>query len=53
MSNPTTDEQLIFITVKEYNNLLKSKQILDTLEGAGVDNWSGYDYAMTLVEGEN
>ena len=36
----------VTITVEEHESLLSSQRMLQALEGAGVDNWSGYDYAM-------
>jgi len=32
-----------------YESLLEAKNKLDALEMAGVDNWTGYDYAMELM----
>lgn len=37
----------ITITQQEYNELKMAKEKLTKLEGAGVDNWEGYDYAMS------
>lgn len=34
---------------KEIARLEKLEDRLDALEAAGVDNWSGYDYAMELL----
>lgn len=28
----------------------KIENILESLQGAGVDNWSGYDYAMEMMK---
>jgi hypothetical protein len=38
----------VVISVEEYENLLAAQEMLQCLEGAGVDNWSGYDYAMEM-----
>lgn len=38
-------EETVTITKKEYEELLESQRWLNCLENAGVDNWSGYDYA--------
>lgn len=46
------EDQITFITEGEYQRLLKAGTKLNALEAAGVDNWSGYDYAMGLMEGE-
>jgi hypothetical protein len=40
------DEETITITKKEYESLLKDSRFLGCLEGAGVDNWDGYSYAI-------
>ncbi len=37
------------ISQEEYENLLKRDEMLSALEGAGVDNWEGYDYAMDIL----
>ena len=42
--NPTTT-----IPLKEYESLQKDAEKLQALEQAGVDNWSGYDYAMEIL----
>lgn len=33
--------------------LEKDQRMLLALEGAGVDNWSGYDYALEALEDED
>ena len=38
----------ITISVKDYAQLKDREQWLRCLEGAGVDNWEGYDYACEL-----
>lgn len=43
-------EETITIPLKEYNDLIDSQAWLDALESAGVDNWSGYDYAVELYK---
>ena len=45
-------EETITITKKEYNSLLEDSKWLQALEGAGVDNWQGYDYAKELFNEE-
>jgi len=35
----------ITISKKEYRQLLKDSELLNRLEGFGVDNWSGWDEA--------
>jgi len=39
-------DKKIEITMDEYNELVKDRNRLRALEGAGVDNWEGYDVAM-------
>lgn len=41
-------EEMIQISKKEYESLLEDRDWLSCLEAAGVDNWSGYDYAIEL-----
>ena len=43
-------EKTITITEKEYNQLIKGQEFLQSLEAAGVDNWEGYDYALELIK---
>ena len=38
------------ITEHEYESLLQDRMKLRALEGAGVDNWEGYDIAMEMLE---
>lgn len=37
----------ITITKSEYRQLLKDSELLSRLEGAGVDNWNGWDDARS------
>jgi hypothetical protein len=43
-------EKIITISLKEYEDLKEAQMELDALQQAGVDNWEGYDDAMTLLE---
>ena len=45
-------EEMIEITKKEYESLLKDSEWLRALEAAGVDNWEGYDIAIDYYDGE-
>ena len=45
-------EETITISKKEYESLLQDSKKLSALEGAGVDNWQGYDEAMELIREE-
>ena len=38
-------EETITLTLKEYNELFGDSMRLRYLEGAGVDNWEGYEFA--------
>ena len=44
------DYDEITITLSEYEDLLDDRLRLLALEGAGVDNWSGYEDAMEILE---
>jgi hypothetical protein len=37
---------LVSITLKEYSELLKDRDLLNALQNAGVDNWDGYSFAL-------
>lgn len=39
----------VTITRKEYDQLLAAQAMLDALKAAGVDNWTGYDDAMEIL----
>lgn len=43
-------EDSIVITKKEYKELQERDKWLSCLEGAGVDNWEGYDMAIDMRE---
>lgn len=43
-------EEMITITKKLYDGLQRDSDFLRALEGAGVDNWEGYDYAIESLE---
>lgn len=42
-------EEMVTITKKEYDSLCEDAAKLTALECAGVDNWSGYDFAMDIL----
>lgn len=42
-------DEMISLSAKEYNELMRKAELLDALYGAGVDNWDGYDEAMAMV----
>lgn len=39
-------DSIVEITKSEYRSLIRSQLWLGCLEGAGVDNWDGYEYAQ-------
>lgn len=41
----------ITISKEEYDRLIERDNWLNCLEAAGVDNWSGYDYAKEILNG--
>ena len=43
-------EETITISKTEYEELLGAQRWVDCLEGAGVDNWEGYDEAVELYQ---
>lgn len=56
-SAPTVQQQAsaavpktVTISSVEYEGLLQSKAMLIALENAGVDNWSGYSFALSLLQ---
>ena len=42
------DEEMITITKKEYDELIKDSDFLSCLESCGVDNWEGYSDARRM-----
>ena len=42
--------RMVTISKLEYDQLLENSEFLECLEAAGVDNWSGYDYASEMME---
>jgi hypothetical protein len=40
--------EVVIISLIEYNRLRADSEWLDCLKAAGVDNWSGYDHAISL-----
>ena len=37
---------------EQYKELLHNQRFLECLQGAGVDNWEGFDIAHELMESE-
>ena len=42
-------EQMVTISRKEYEKLLKDQNWLECLEAAGVDNWEGISMAYEIL----
>lgn len=45
-------EEMITITKKEYDQMLKDQEFFQALVAAGVDNWEGYDIAQDIRDGK-
>lgn len=45
-------EEKITISLEEYESLLEQVRWLECLELAGVDNWEGYDEAVSMFQEE-
>ena len=45
--------ETVTITKEEYASLLASEEMLLALEGAGVDNWDGYEFALENLDEED
>lgn len=39
----------VTISKEEYESLLADRKLLQALQGAGVDNWEGYDMALEIM----
>jgi len=46
-------DKMVTITENKYDRLLAESRKLNALECYGVDNWDGYDYAMSEYFGED
>lgn len=44
------DENVSKDLISNLNNLIDRETFLCALEAAGVDNWSGYEYAYEILE---
>ena len=45
-------EETITISMEEYERLVDAESTLEALICAGVDNWEGYGYAMSMLDEE-
>lgn len=50
MNERTMENETITISKAEYDELVNDQKKLYALEGAGVDNWHGYDVAMAMLK---
>lgn len=41
-----SENKTVTISQAEYDELLKDQAFLECLQGTGVDNWDGYDFAL-------
>lgn len=46
-------EEMVTITKKEYESLIRDSKLLTALEDAGVDNWDWYSDAYQAAFGED
>jgi hypothetical protein len=42
--------ETVTITKEEYDELKEDSRFLRCLQGAGVDDWEGYEYALDALE---
>ncbi len=42
-------DKIVMVPEEEYNRLLERDRWLCALEGAGVDNWGGWDVACEII----
>lgn len=42
--------ETVTISKEEYDSLVEDSLFLECLQGAGVDNWQGYDDAIEMME---
>jgi len=47
------NDEMIEITRERFEELNDCEDKLLAFEAAGVDNWSGYDFAMEILNGEH
>lgn len=47
------ENEIVTISKERYDELIFSEKKLNALEGAGVDNWEGYGYAIEELYIEN
>ena len=47
LNNPGLDDPCLYCQIKE---LEADRKLLRALQGAGVDNWDGYDIAVEMMD---
>ena len=47
------NNEVVTITLDEYEQLKEDSAFLSALEQAGVDNWDGYDFAREIYQEQN
>jgi len=45
-----TEDGTVILTQEEYDELKSDQDFLHCLQGAGVDNWDGYEYAQEAFD---
>lgn len=48
LNNPVVDQKTVDEAKKEFQKIKRELAFLESLKSAGVDNWSGYEYAWQL-----
>ena len=48
LNNPVVDQAVVDKAKVEFEKIKKELAFLESLRSAGVDNWSGYEYAWQL-----
>ena len=44
--------ETVTISKEEYDSLVEDSLFLECLQGAGVDNWEGYDAAIEMMDAQ-
>ncbi|MNP62657.1 hypothetical protein D3C76_1579570 [compost metagenome] len=47
------NKETVTISKAEYDSLLEDRALLECLEACGVDNWCGWDDAITMFNEED
>lgn len=49
MPEDNEEKETVTLLKSEYDYLMERDEKLTALEGGGVDNWNGYDFAMEAL----